>query len=102
MAILHMSLSEFNDYTPAEIDYALKAHSEIITSQNNLSWEQVRLQIYYSYLLTPGKKRKVTYKTFKREYLPFDFDQDKKEDDYVLTNEDIDVMQNFFKKPKGA
>ena len=54
-------------------------------------------------MLTPTKKSKVTYKTFKREYLPFDFDEQKTNEKTILTNKDISDIQDFFKnKPKGG
>lgn len=98
LACLHLPLKEFLDYTPIEVDFALKAYFENKDLEIRISWEQLRTQIYFSYLFTPSNKRKVSYSTFKKEFLPFSFDQDDKESKPVLDDEAIDAIQNFFKK----
>lgn len=107
MANLHIPLYEFWEYTPAEIDVAFRALNEAKFQEIKLSWEQVRIQIYYSYLLTPTKKTKVKYETFKRDYLPLFFDEKKDySDNPLFKQEAIDEMErriermNNFKKKK--
>jgi len=99
MAIMHITIWEFYDLTPIEVDYVIKAYIEIIESQTQLSWEQVRTQIYYNYLLTPSKKRKVSYQIFKKDYLPFSFDKDeKRSEENIIDDEAFDSIQDYFKK----
>jgi nucleoside-specific outer membrane channel protein Tsx len=100
MSIFHMSLSDFNDYTPIEIDNALKAYYKEETENNKLTWEQLRIQIYYSYLLTASTKSKVSYTSFKHEYMPFEFDKDTHEEKPVIDDNTIDMIQNYFNKNK--
>lgn len=75
LVYLHIPLYEFYDYTPKEIDIALSIYFEQEQVKNQNEWERTRLQIYYNYLLTPSRKRKVTYSSFKNELLPFTFDK---------------------------
>jgi len=102
MATLHISLWDFYDYTPIEIDYALKSYFEIVEEQNKISWEQTRLQIYYDYLLTPSKKRKVTYNTFKKDYLRFGFDNEVYNNETIIDDDAFSVIQDYFNKIKGT
>jgi len=103
MAYLHIPLSDFWDYSPLEIDWALKAHFNQLEMNSRLSWEQTRTQIYYSYLLTPSRKRKVSYNTFKADYLPLGFDKEEKEvDKEPITDEQFDSMHNYFKNEEGT
>lgn len=95
-----MTLWDFYDLTPVEVDYIIKAYSTRVEEETKLSWEQVRTQIYYNYILTPSKKSKVTYDHFKKEYLRFPFDEIKQSDAPVLTENDINFIQDFFKRAK--
>ncbi len=102
VAYLHMPLRDFWDSTPIEIDYALKAYYESKAQEAQLTWEQTRTQIYFNYLMTPSHKRKVSYSSFKKEFLPFGFDIENEEPKQVITDEDFAAMQNFInKKLKG-
>ena len=93
-----MSLNEFYDYTPVEIDYAFRFYYENEDQKSKIIWEQTRLKIYYSYLFSPSQKRKVTYITFKRDYLPFSFDEKDKEDKEVIDDNTFSAIQDFFKQ----
>ena len=104
LAYLNMNLWDFYDYTPLEIDYALKAYHEKELGDIKLQWEIARTQIYYNYLLTPSRKHKVSYESFKRNYLKFGFDTDinaneMTEEEYEQT---VEVVQNIINKNKGA
>jgi len=96
MAYLHMSIWDFLDHTPIEIDYALKAYFERVNSQNELQWEIARTQTYFEYLFVPSRKRKVSYNSFKHEFFKLNFD-DKEEKDYV-TEEQFDMIQKIVKE----
>lgn len=103
MAQLNMKFWDFYDLTPIEIDYALKAHIKEIEDQVKLSWEQTRTQIYYNYLLTPSRKRKVSYSTFKKDYLKFNFDDDDKGEKDIIDDATFETIQEIFKnKTKGT
>ena len=92
---------DFLSYTPIEIHYALQAFYEHEMEQSKGEWERFRTLIYYSYLFVPSKKRKVTYDTFKRDYLKFQFDEESKEPSEVITHEQFMKMQEVIKKLKG-
>lgn len=91
-----MSLSDFWDYTPIEIDYALKAYTENKIEEARLSWEQTRIHIYFHYLLTSSKRRKVSYETFKKDYIALNFDKKEITTD-VLNDEQFESIDKFFK-----
>lgn len=95
-----MTLWEFYDLTPIEVDYILLAYNKRIEEETKLSWEQVRTSVYYNYLMTPSSKQKVSYDHFKREYLRFPFDETKS-DTIALTDNDINDIQDFFKRIRG-
>jgi hypothetical protein len=101
MVNLHISLYEFWDYTPAEIDIAFSAYNNKKSAEVQQSWEQIRTQIYYSYLFAPTGKRKVSFNHFKREYLPFSFDKEN-EPIQVIDDDAFASIQDFFKKIKGT
>jgi hypothetical protein len=98
MARLHMSLWEFYECTPIEINYALNAHFDIVKENAQLTWEQTRTTIYYMYLLSPSKKKKVSYDIFKNEYLHLSFDDEINNKKPAMSDEDFEQIQNFFKK----
>lgn len=97
MAQLHMTLWEFYELTPIEVNFALQAHAKDVESQVILSWEQTRTQIYYNYLLTPSKKRKVSYHIFKKDYLKFSFDENEKPKE-AMDDVTFNMIQDIFKK----
>lgn len=99
MAYLHMTVWDFLDHTPIEIDYALKAYYEHISMQNNVAWEIARTQTYFQYLYVPSRKRKVSYNNFKKEYFNLEFD--KNEETQPLTEEQILSMQKLIKEKTG-
>ena len=94
MAYLHIPLSDFWNYTPLEIDFAFKAYHEKALIDIKTNWERTRIQVYYAYLLTASKKRKVNYRQFKREYLPFAFDEE--EPIEAMSDETFDSINDFF------
>lgn len=99
LAYLHIPLREFYEYTPIEIDYALTVYYENKEQELKLSWEQTRTQIYYTYLFAPSQKRKVSYSTFKKEYLPLNFDNDNESKETpVIDDVTFGAIQDFFKQ----
>jgi hypothetical protein len=103
LAYLHLPLEEFNNYTPIEIDYALKAYYENKEEENKLSWEQLRIQTYFNYLLTPSQKPKVSFITFKNDYMPFSFDKDIDDKTSIIDDKMFEEMENLInKKIEGA
>jgi len=95
LAFLHIPLREFYDYTPIEIDYAFKAYVDQQENSVKLSWEQTRTQIYFGYLYAPSRKRKVTYNQFKKDFLPFSFDEEENVESLALDDEQFALMDNF-------
>lgn len=102
MALLQMPLSDFWDYTPREIDYALQAYHNQKLEESKTDWERTRTSIYYSYLLVPSKKRKVSYEQFKRNYLKLSWDDEGKENTEVIDDEAFASIHEHFKKLKGS
>jgi hypothetical protein len=94
MAYLHMKVWDFWEHTPIEIDYALKSYYEQRFEDIKTDWERTRTDIYYQYLFTPTKKRKVTYSEFKKEYLRFGFDEEKQID--VMNDETFEAIDKIF------
>lgn len=97
-----MTLWDFYSYTPAEIDFVFKAFNEKEKEEIKLKWEIARTHIYYEYLFVPSRKRKVSYETFKREYLKLAFDEDKNSNKEVMDDEEFDMIQNIMKEKTGA
>jgi hypothetical protein len=97
-----MTLLDFYTYAPIEIDYVLKAYFEKVENENIGEWERVRTQIYYSYLFVPTKRRKVTYETFKRDYLKFSFDDKDKKNEEVIDDEQFAMIQKIMKEKTGT
>lgn len=99
-----MPMEEFLYSTPIEIDYALKAYRDIREENDKAEWERTRTQVYYMYLLTPSKKKKVTYHQFKKDYLHLNYDDKLKEsDEPIIDDATFERMQSYFKKkPEGA
>ena len=95
MAHLHIPLCDFYDYTPVEIDWALQAHYETKFNEIKLSWEQIRLSSYYRYLMAPSKKNKVSYNLFKKEHMPFAFDE---LENPAMNEETIEAIQDILKE----
>ena len=100
LALLHIPTSVFLDSSPIEIDYAFKAFYESKNSDVQTQWEQVRTQIYFSYMFTPSSTEKVSYDTFRRDYLPFNFDEFAPVE--VLPDEDVDYLLDYMKSKTGA
>ena len=98
MALLHIPLYDFWDYTPLEIDYAFKYYSEKISIDSQIDWERTRLNIYYSYLYVPSKKQKVNYEQFKKDFLPFNFDKPK--EIIPMSDETFDYIATYFDNSK--
>jgi len=96
MVNLHIPLCDFWDYTPIEIDNALKIYTENKIDEIKLSWEQTRIQIYFTYLLTPSKRRKASYETFKKDYISLGFDK-KESTTEIIDDEQFASINNFFK-----
>jgi hypothetical protein len=102
LAILHIPLREFYDYTPIEITYAFDAYYENKLEDIKVSWEQTRMQIYFSYLYVPSKKRKVSYESFKKEFLPLSFDDDVKEKENQIDDEAFATIMTMFENIQGV
>ena len=97
-----MTLWDFYTYTPIDIDYALKAYYEKKNEEAKLQWEIARTQCYYEYLYVPSKRRKVSYETFKRDYLKLSFDDEIKVKSEVIDDEQFAMIQNIMNIKKGA
>lgn len=102
MANLHMTLWDFYTYTPLDVDFALKAYFEKEKEDIKLQWEIARTHIYYEYLFVPTKKRKVSYETFKRDYLKLVFDEEKESQTEVIDDEQFAMIQNIMKQKMGT
>lgn len=100
LSYLHIPFYEFWDYTPIEIDYALKAYYQAKSDDDAADWERTRTSIYFSYLFVPSKRTKVTYETFRRDYLPFSTDVH--EPEVVINDEQFSDIQDYFKNLTGA
>lgn len=98
MAYIYMPLNVFWNSTPIEIDLALKAYYEAKIETEKAQWERTRTQIYFNYIFTPSSKRKVSYNTFKRDFLPFKFDELDKDKEPMIDDEAFANIQDFFKK----
>lgn len=68
--------------------------------QSSITWEQVRTKIYFDYLFVPSKRTKVSYETFRRDYLPFSTDTF--EPVQVIDDEQFADIQDYFKKIQGV
>ena len=99
MAYLHISLFDFYDYTPKEIDCALKFYFDKVSEEHISSWERTRLSIYYGYIFIPSKKQKVSYDEFKRKFLPLGFDVHKEEQ--VIDDDLFDNILSAFDSTKN-
>lgn len=102
MANLHMTLWDFYTYTPLDVDFALKAYFEKEKEDIKLQWEIARTHIYYEYLFVPTKKRKVSYETFKRDYLKLAFDEEKESQTEAIDDEQFAMIQNIMKQKMGT
>lgn len=101
MVLLQMPLYEFWDYTPIEIDYALKAHKENEDRKNQIEWERTRTHVYYEYIFTQTRRRKVSYNTFKKDYFKLWFDEENKIKE-VIDDETFASINDYFKNLKGT
>lgn len=101
MARLHMNLWDFYELTPIEVDYALKAYNQSLEDLARVDWERTRLSIYFNYLLTPSRKRKLSYESFKRSYIKLSFDDNNEEETNVIDDESFAKIQNIFQNLKG-
>jgi len=82
--------------TPIELDYAFKTYIEEIKYKEQLSWEQLRTDVYYRYLMLPREKgqRPMSYAKFKKNVFPLDFDKETP-DEEVDINQIIDVFNSL-------
>jgi hypothetical protein len=89
-----MPFDVFWDLTPIELDYAFKAYVEELEYKERLSWEQVRVNAYYRYLMTPKEKSKhiLTLEQFKKRVFPLNFDKPNNEADEI----DLDQIASVF------
>jgi hypothetical protein len=102
MAHLHLSLWEFYECSPIEIHYVLKSFYDHENLKNNLDWERTRTHIYFEYLFVPSRKRKVTYNTFKRDYLKLGFDSEVENKEPIIDDEQFGIIDNYFKEIEGT
>lgn len=75
MATLHISANDFWNTTPSELYYALKAYSTSKIDDVKMQWEQMRTQTFYLIDIQIDKKYKMSYEKFKRQYMPFNWDE---------------------------
>jgi len=101
MVLLQIPLSEFWDYTPIEIGYALKAYRDKEAEFSKNEWERTRTHVYYEYLFVQTRRRKVSYNTFKKDYLKLWFDEERKVKE-VMDDNTFAEIHDYFKKLKGA
>lgn len=102
MTYFRMSLWDFYSYTPIEIDYALKAYFEEKALIHKEEWERTRVGIYFNYLFTPTKRRKVTYNTFCKDYLKLNYDDDQDLEKHEISDEEFKNIQDYFKTLPGT
>lgn len=103
VAYLHIPFTCFWDMSPIEVDFALTSYFKQVESDNHISWEQTRTSIYFAYLFTPSRRRKVSYNTFKKDFLPFHFDSDEDQEPKVVIDDDaFATMHEFMKQREGT
>ena len=72
---LHISPIDFWQSTPNEIYYAIKSNIGQKTFEFHSGWEQMRVQTFYLISIQMDKKQHMDYKKFKRDYMPFAWDE---------------------------